>query len=99
DRHGATPSRALPAHADNDQLVDTRLGAPDLARPTVQLAHACCRARQGNRREALRLRVEAHERVRAEVAQPDGVVLVDIDRVWLRARTGKPPLAPAALRR
>ena len=41
------------------------------------------RRSEGGRREALRHRIEAHERVRAEVAQPDDVALVDVDRVRL----------------
>src|SRR5688572_14473659 len=79
----------------DDELVEAGLGAPQLAGPTEQLPDVRRGARKLHARESLAPRVEVDEAVRAEVAEPDGVALVDVDRVRLRARAREPPLAPA----
>ena len=86
------------AGADDHELVGGGLGAPDLAGAAEQLADGRA-AREAERRERLVVGVEADERVRAEVGEPDDVALVDVDGVGLRAGAGQPPLAPAARRR
>src|SRR5688572_188849 len=83
------------AGSHDDELVDRRLGAPELAAAAELLPHCCSRARQPDGAEALRARIEADDRVRAEVGQPDDVAVVDVHRIWLRSRAGQAPLAPA----
>jgi hypothetical protein len=61
---------------------------------TENLAHISGVAREREPREPLRLGLEPYERVRAEVAEPDLVSVVDVHRVRLRIRPGKRPFAP-----
>src|ERR1051325_6042170 len=81
------------------QPVGAGFRRPHFAAATEDLADVRARpvAREGL--EALRLRVEAHHGVRAEVAQPDLVLVVDVHRVRLRMVARQLPRLPlAALR-
>src|SRR6266511_5165987 len=80
----------------HDELVDAGFGAPDLTPPTEKLAHVGRRARQAHRGEPCGARVEADQRVGAEVAEPHDVARIDEDRIRLRARARELPFAPAA---
>src|SRR2546421_680205 len=91
--------KALVRLAQRDDPIYARLGAPDFAWATEELAHARRGARQREDRERLPLRVEAHQRIRHEVAQPDDCVVVHVDRVCLRMIAGQPPFAPRPRRR
>ena len=92
----ASGGEAEPRKSGRRRACPRRLGAPDLAGAAEDLADVRVeRQRTGEPR----VRVEAHQRVGAEVAQPDDVRVVDVDRVGLRLRAGQAPLAPAPRRR
>src|SRR5215208_752293 len=99
-RAGASAALARPrggsARPHDDELIGARLGAPDLALAAVQLPHGRVGARKRQAYEAPGRRIEPDNCVRAEVAQPHLVPLVDVDGVrhWVRAR--QTPLAPGA---
>src|SRR5258708_1159010 len=81
--------------AQDKKLVRAGLRAPDLALATRELAHARVAVGERIGLECLGLGIEAEDGVRAPVADPDGVDLVDVDRVGLRAVARKVPARPA----
>ena len=79
----------------------TSLSVPDSAPQTWPVRPRSWRTSppglgRGTRVNHLGGRLEADECIGAEVGQPNGVALVDEDRVRHRARAGQAPLAPAA---
>jgi hypothetical protein len=70
----------LPYH---DQLVHARLGSPDLTGPPEELANAGPRTWERKDVKNLPRRIKTHECIRAEVAQPDEIIVVHVDGVRL----------------
>src|SRR5262249_14706538 len=93
-REGRPRARSLPT--EDHQSIGAGLGDPDLAGSTVHLpdVRAPLVAREGL--EALGLRVEPDDRVRAPLAQPHLVLVVDINRVGLRPVARQLPRLPGA---
>ena len=90
-KHGARPrgpGRRCQAGPDHRDVLGAAFRQPDLARSTEDLAHVRGLARKAEALELLGRRVEAQHRVGAEVADPDLVALVDIDRVGARVSPG-----------
>ena len=79
---------------DDDQPVVARFRAPDFARAAEQLAHHRAAAVARKTVEGLSLRIEAHDRVRREISQPDAASLIDPDRIGARRIARQFPLLP-----
>jgi hypothetical protein len=84
--------RAPQRDAQEELRATTSLSTADsapqqLAWPAEQLAHPPVGGRPREAVEPLAGRVEADQRVGAEVAEPHHVAVVDVDRVGLRARS------------
>jgi hypothetical protein len=87
-----------PALVPNDnELIGGAFRAPDLALAAEELPDVARAARQREGLELLGGRIEADDRIRSEVRQPDDVAFVDIDGVRLRRAAGQPPLLPRAI--
>src|SRR5262245_38084688 len=76
---------------DDEQLVDPGGRSPHLTMTPKHLAHLGVWTRQRRDLELLSCWIESRHRIRAPVADPDHVLVVDIDRVGLRALPGQLP--------
>src|SRR5215207_238043 len=92
---GTGAACARGARERDHEAVGARLGAPYLAVAAEQLADVRCLLPQPEALEALAGRIEAHQRVGAEVGQPDQVRVVHVHGIGLRVVPGQAPLAPA----
>src|ERR1700756_623427 len=86
---------APPLRPQHEELVGAGFRAPDLALAARELAHARIAVGERIGLEPLAFGVEVQDRIRAPVAEPDGVGLVDIDRIGLRAVARQVPARPA----
>lgn len=89
-------ARLLYVRSHDDEFVLTGHRPPDFAGATEDLADVGVGLRVGEAGEFLGGRVEADEGVGAEVAQPDDVLVVDVDGVGLGTGAGELPLLPAS---
>jgi hemolysin III len=78
----------LLTHPDHDQVIGGRLRRPRPHRTAEHLANPGVGMRELEHVEGLRLRVEADDRVAAEVGQPHRVGVVDVHGVCLRVGAG-----------
>src|SRR5712691_2584725 len=78
----------------HEELVGTGFGTPDFALAPRELPHAGVAVGQRKGLEFLRVGIEAQDRVRAPVAEPDRIGLVDIDGVGLRPIAWQVPAPP-----
>src|SRR5437763_5425257 len=81
---------------DHEQAILARLGGPDFTWTAIELADFRAIERHHKLLEDLRRRVEPDDRVTAPVAEPYGVLLVDIDRVRCWPISRQWPLVPLA---
>src|SRR5439155_4745531 len=97
---GSSPARPLRvpslAGTRDNELVDAALRTPRLAGTPKELPYVRVRRRERARRERLRRRVEAHDRARGPLGDPDDVRVVNEHRVGHRARSRELPLLPPA---
>src|SRR6267142_7289695 len=64
---------------DHDETVISGFTAPGFAGPAVELAHIRARFVARERVELFGHGIEAHDRVGAEIGEPDLILVVDID--------------------
>ena len=77
-------------------MVGGGLGQPNLAGPAKDLPYIAGVTGQIKNLKPLTLRVEPYDCVGAEIAKPDHITLVHINRIRPRRWTGKLPLPPYA---
>src|SRR5215213_3302998 len=82
------------AGVDDDQAVLAGGRAPDLAGATQQLADVRAGRRVRQHLERLAGGIETYQCVRPEVGEPDGAVVVHVDRVRHRVAARELPLPP-----
>src|SRR6266446_9120857 len=78
----------------DEELVGAGFSTPDFALSACELPHAGVTVGQGEGLEFLGLGIEAQDRVRAPVADPHDIGLVDIDGVGLRPVARQAPARP-----
>src|SRR5690606_23239260 len=88
------PGRTSPGF-DHRHVVGAGLGQPDLAGPAQDLAYTGAVPLAREDLELFGHRIEAHDGVGAEIAQPDLVLIVDIDGVRARSLARQAPRLPA----
>src|SRR3990172_8979212 len=81
--------------SNHDKFIRARLRSPHFAGSAQNLTDLRGGAGQFKNGKRFQVRIEAHESIRAKVAQPDPILIVHINRVGLRAVTRQFPLAPS----
>src|SRR4029453_13712854 len=76
---------------DHDETVIAGFAAPGFAGTAVELAHIRARFVAGECVELFRHGIEAQNRVRPEIGDPDLVLVVDIDGIGARIVAGQLP--------
>src|SRR2546422_10804934 len=79
---------------DNNELVRAGFGAPDFAVTAQELTHVRTGTRQREDLKRFLCRIETHQRVRAEVAEPHLVLIVYIDGIGPRVLPRQLPFLP-----
>src|SRR6202040_437183 len=78
----------------HEELVGAGFSTPDFALAACELPHAGVAVGQREGFEFLGLGIEAQDRVRAPVADPHHIGLVDIDGIGLRPAARQAPARP-----
>src|SRR3989454_633595 len=91
---GCAWSRSSSSGAEHHEAVVARLRGPNLARPAEDLPDVRAPLVAREHLELLGGRLEADDRVGAEVAEPHDVLLVHVHGVRARALAGQPPRLP-----